>query len=488
MLLSLFMRSNNTLFIFALGILCVGFVLASVIVIGGGIAFSSVNESSYAVYNFSVENTHATENITEVNVTLPTGFVFVASTNGSNSTATTFTNTSTVLTWVNSSAVSLVENLSINIFWFNVSSSSSAGDYNFTITVSNTTGVFETQNLSVTVNDTVSPQIATAYPTNISYATAPTQFNFTYTEASSDSVWYSNDSGVTNYSIQANTSNFTGMVTIEGLNNWTVYMNDTTGSENSSVVFFTVDTVAPVAAAACSSASVLSGATVTCTCSGTDGGSGINASLTTAGTTTSTSSGGTFSYTCSVTDNAGNSHSNDASYTVIASSSSSGGSPTYKPSGSRLLDGYSVSLGRGFGVDFNLEGASHRLVVDSISADSAAITIFSEAIALNLGVEETKMVDVDGNGFIDLSVYLKSISSSRANFVLTSIIDGAAVPTETAPETAPEAEERVFEDIISGRVIGWGEENRALKTVSWIIAVVVLVALVVFWVKTKNKK
>ena len=459
-----------------LGMFFIGVALATVLVDGGGTTFSSVNESSVSVYNFSVDNTQATENVSEVNVTLPSGFVFVSGSNDTDVASSVFSNASLVLSWSDSS---LVENGTLSYFWFNVTSSSTSGNYNITITVSNSTGIFETQNLSITVNDTVSPQVVIVYPANASsYATSPTQLNFTYTEANCDKVWFSNDSGVSNSTAQACTSNFTSLVSFEGDNNWTVYMNDSTGNENSSVAFFTVDTVNPVASAACSPSSVISGGTISCTCSGTDSGSGINSALTTADSTPSTSSAGTFSYTCSVTDNAGNSHSEDASYTVTSSSISSGGSPTYRPSESRFLEGYSVSLGRGFSVDFSLGGESHSLVVDSISGDSATITISSDPIALSVDVGDTETVDLDLDGEDDFSVHLKSIGSSRANFVFSFIGDFVIEDGEVVSEV----EETVSDEVVVSEVVEDAEKGGSLWTV------IIIIGLIIFGIKVMNKR
>ncbi len=80
----------------------------------------------------------------------------------------------------------------------------------------------------------------------------------------------------------------------------------------------------------CSPSSVSRGNTVICTCSGTDSGSGINDSATSAATTPSTSSTGTFTATgCSVTDYAGNSDTATDTYTVT-SSGSFGTAPSYE--------------------------------------------------------------------------------------------------------------------------------------------------------------
>ena len=140
-----------------------------------------------------------------------------------------------------------------------------------------------------------------------------------------DGVLYNktvNDS-VTGYTFSNTTNNNT---------NYTFYVagvNATDareGTDSTNISIFIRDTIAPTATLSCSPSSVRRGNTVTCTCSGTDSGSGINSSATSAATTPSTASVGTFTVTgCSVTDYAGNSDTATDTYRVTSSSSSSGG-------------------------------------------------------------------------------------------------------------------------------------------------------------------
>ncbi|MDH3324357.1 MAG: hypothetical protein OEL89_01850, partial [Candidatus Peregrinibacteria bacterium] len=243
----------NKFFVFMIGLFCIGFALAAVLVNGGGTAFSSVNESIVAVYNFSVNNTQATENISEVNVTLPGGFVFVSDTNATDVAVTAFSNTTSVLSWTNTS---LILNGSLQYFWFNATSSSMAGDYNIIITVSNSTGVFETQNLSVTVNDTTAPIVTINSPSAITYTTASITLNTTINE--NGTCWYSFDAGTTNVSM-TNVDNRTFIAALTKANASYVvnyYCNDSVGNLNSSEnVSFTVAVAPTVTSSSSASAS-----------------------------------------------------------------------------------------------------------------------------------------------------------------------------------------------------------------------------------------
>jgi hypothetical protein len=349
-------------------------------------------------------------------------------------------------------------------------SNATDANYTFHIAAVNATDAVEgtnSTNISIVV-DTTSPAINTIYPTNTYYVTAPVNFNYTYTEANCDKVWYSNDSGVTNYSVQACGVNFSSMVA-GASNTWIVYMNDSAGNENSSSVTFTIDTTNPVASASCSPTSVYVSASVTCTCSGSDSGSGINSSLTTAGSTPSTSSVGTFSYTCSVTDNVGNTDSDTASYEVIRSTSS--GLPKYYPTALKLSEGYEIRLGKRWKVYFESKGEDHVLEVGNISEEKVKITISSNPITFEINVGESKKVDLDSDGNYDLEVLFESYSSYRGNFVLTSI-DETIIEEEIIEETAiEEAPEEIEEEKEKG---SWG----------WfVILVLVLVGGLVAWKK-----
>jgi len=69
-----------------------------------------------------------------------------------------------------------------------------------------------------------------------------TQLNYTADDDGGlDKCWWSNNSGVWNSSLQTCGTNWTGLISNEGSNTWTVYVNDTTGNENSDSVTFTKD-------------------------------------------------------------------------------------------------------------------------------------------------------------------------------------------------------------------------------------------------------
>jgi parallel beta-helix repeat protein len=91
------------------------------------------------------------------------------------------------------------------------------------------------------------PTVSIIYPENITYNTDVTQLNYTASDDNSLSAcWYSTNRGASNSSADPTCANFTGLISSEGSNNWTVYVNDSAGQENSSLVIFTKDTINPI--------------------------------------------------------------------------------------------------------------------------------------------------------------------------------------------------------------------------------------------------
>jgi len=124
--------------------------------------------------------------------------------------------------------------LIVDTYVLNISANDSSGNMNFSI-------------YEVVVSSTLLPQLEIIYPTNITYSINVSAINYNIIELNPSMCWYSNNSGDTNYSVQAAGTNFTGItISIEGTNTWTVFCNDTLGNENSTNITFFKDTFSPV--------------------------------------------------------------------------------------------------------------------------------------------------------------------------------------------------------------------------------------------------
>ena len=172
----------------------------------------TTNQSQNYFFNITLNNTNvAPGNITQVNITLWGNFNFTLDTNGTNLFGT-FSNTSTVLSWINTTSfLSNQTTLNSSYFWFNATANSISGRYNITVTSVNETGIFST-NISVRVMDTSAPVITLISPTNgNSTVNAPTvSFVFNVTDSSSDRT--ANCSLILN----GNKINFNSSVNISG--------------------------------------------------------------------------------------------------------------------------------------------------------------------------------------------------------------------------------------------------------------------------------
>ena len=150
--------------------------------------------------------------------------------------------------------------------------------------------------------------------------------NFTVTAGTKEGT-------TTFYSTNINTSHY-----LDGTYNITLFVNDTAGNHNLTANGTTyvaaailrkmiIDNTAPTVSHSCTPNPVEQGATLTCTCSGTDWPAGANSTVFTANPSTQLS-GPSQTTTCTVTDRAGNEKSSVFTYTVTGTGGGGGGGST----------------------------------------------------------------------------------------------------------------------------------------------------------------
>lgn len=392
--------------------------------------------------------------------------------------------------------------------WCNTTAIALTGlvDDNYTINVyaNDTLGTFG-------LNDSYVVQVDSTYPlidygtgvednnTNISQSNI--YVNVSVTEANEKNITFllHNSTGFVNsttYTTAVRTINWTGLP--NGVYTYNVTVID--DSENSAITTtrtITLDSTAPTVTFSCDS-SVDLWATLVCSCTGVDaGGSGVESTTITRPSSTL----GDNTATCAVTDYAGNSISSDVSYTVSAASSSSGGGgyPTYSSSQNELTTGSQKTMRENWKISFKVGGESHTFEVDEIGLTTVKITITSDPQEATLSIGEEKKFDVTGDGYYDVSVKLDSIDNSntqypKADFTITTIHEEIAqeivpaaqpktapVPAPTVPETTSPPEQTRG---MTGRVI----DDFSQSPFPWIILVVLLIALVVFFIIRKRNK
>ena len=372
------------------------------------------------------------------------------------------------------------------------------GDYNITVYANDTVGNFNSSEyITVTVDNTAPTASFGTNPINVKNASSGTVvFDLKCSDGygvGTMQLW-GNWSGAwavnsTNSSISNNTFSNITLSLSDGTYLWGVYCNDSEGNSDWTGTNRTliVDTTNPTASASCTATDVRAGDSITCTCAASDVTSGVSSS--TASTTVDTSSlSGSQTYTCSVTDYSGNSASSIATYSVSSGGGSSGGSggssKVYTPSETKILNGYDISLGKYYEVKFKISDQDHVLKVDNVSSSSVTITVSSDPITLEVNLGETEKLDVDSDGYYDLSIYLKEIKLSMANLVITSInekiSEGEGPVTTIDEEGAVQGEESDAGDVqISEKAGG--------EWIYYVVGIVLLIVLVVIFVK-KSKK
>lgn len=375
------------------------------------------------LYNITVNNTDSGQaaNITQINITLPNSFIFTATTNGSTSGGFSFSNTSTILSWSNLTGGYVLNGTEVGRFWFNLTAAT-PGIYNLTVTTLNATGA-RSSNITVTINDTTAPVIYLISPSNAtSSTTSAYNFTFNVTDASSISSCLLIVDGSTIHSLS--TVNNTG---------------GNSGMYNSS---FSVATHTW---------------SVNCTDSASNMGSTSN-----------------FTFTVEAT-------SAEETSTTTDSTSSGTGSPTYRPTAEKLSQGYRVSLGKNYKMQFKVEDSTHTLSINQVGGDSVTLTVASTPQQATLAKGESKDFDVSNDGFSDLRVTLVGINNGKADLIFQSIHE------ESTVATAPVEDSEDLEGDSAQNVEGASEESQSRAT-TWIILVVVVVIVVALIVALSRRK
>lgn len=104
--------------------------------------------------------------------------------------------------------------------------------------------IFTTSTYQITY-DITPPSGNIDYPRNMTYNYTVTNLNYTMTEINPHNCYWTNNSGVNNYTITCGVNITTGIASLEGTNTWKLYINDSVGFINESSVTFIQDTTPP---------------------------------------------------------------------------------------------------------------------------------------------------------------------------------------------------------------------------------------------------
>lgn len=123
----------------------------------------------------------------------------------------------------------------------------------------------------------------------------------------------------------------------------------------------------------------------------------------------------------------------------------------------------------GDGATLTILGTTHAVVIKEVTSNSATIKIASEPQEITLVIGESKNVDVNGDGTMDLKVTLLDIVSGEANLSFEELEQ--PVDTTTTGDDEPEPE----------------TTSTNLTWLWWLIGVIVVVGLVWYFTTTKKK-
>jgi hypothetical protein len=331
----------------------------------------------------------------------------------------------------------------------------------------------------VTLNVSVSDAV-----TNISFVF----FNITNGSGVQNATITATQEGSTSYySSTLNTSEY-----LDGLYNVTVYVNDSAGNVNNSIVVTTVriDNTDPVITLSCDRTALRTGEVITCTCSATDAVSGVNDSSLDYTARPSTGSSGSFITECTAVDYSLNSKTVNWSYSVTGGGSSSGGGASQSWTNNYAYDSKELSeqsalttlLSAKNKVTIKVAGVSHYVGVKNVGLTSAELEMASTPVQFTLNVGDTKKFDLNSDGSYDVSVVLNNIVSGRANVTINSV-------NEKVVSTQSDSTQGNGNAAASAATTNGEPSESGSNAGIWIgvVVLVIIIVLVVFFAK-KSKK
>ncbi|MBI4010179.1 MAG: hypothetical protein HY361_03250 [Candidatus Aenigmarchaeota archaeon] len=212
---------------------------------------SEVNASDKdMLVNFTIDHTNTTANITQVNVTLPSGFLYSGATSddataSGNATSIDEDTTGGIIKWTNSTKSGFVTGT--NRFWFEIDAPGSNATFKFNVSVRDTADIITSVNVTFKLLDTIAPKFSsntTSVATTSKYVRNRTyEFSAIWTDGVSvnTTLIEHNFTGTSaNYTMFRSGStykyNFTDIAA--GLYIWRMFVNDTVNNVNGTDQYF----------------------------------------------------------------------------------------------------------------------------------------------------------------------------------------------------------------------------------------------------------
>lgn len=388
------------------------------------------------------------------------------------------------------------------------------GNYSFFGNVTDTYGNINRSVARKMRLDTGLPIVAfggNAYADGANLSTNAVYINVTVTETNFKNITFglfNTTSGVvintTTYSSSTFFLNVTGLP--DGKYTYNVTARDFASNENYSISrTIRIDMTQPSLTLSCTPNPVDQDDTITCSCTGTDTISDMNTSTLSFTTHPSTALTGPISTSCTGADYAGNLGSISASYTVNGPSLNIGGgvggsSSTTTTTTTTWSDAViandkelkekegaqvSAALGSSQRIKLKVNGAEHYLGVKSLGTTEAVIEIASTPQTATFKVGESKMFDLDSDGYYEVSVTLVSIEASKANVVIKSVYE--KVPAAAQQEQQQQAGAGSSADSVTG-ASDEGSESKVTNMGLIISVIVVIILVICFFVYKRRDK
>jgi hypothetical protein len=99
-----------------------------------------------------------------------------------------------------------------------------------------------------------------------------------------------------------------------------------------------------------------------------------------------------------------------------------------------------IALGLGENISLKINHVYHIIKVLELKNNYVTLGIYSDPMTVKLNAGETKEIDVDGDGVIDLIIYLDGVSNGKAYLTFTVIAPKAETPTVLSGTPTPVSE------------------------------------------------
>lgn len=500
--------SLNVLLVFIFLVLA-SFVFAEQVIVYSDLNQSvTLNQSFEYTLNISVNNTdnETWANITQMNITLPSGLLFVNG-NGTSVEECDFTNTSDTLSWFNEEG--LIMNSSLRFFWFKVKAIS-PGTYYLNLTLLNSTGAY-TSNLSVIVLERIFftlPTFGSESNNSKNYIEANVSVNGDISQI--DLYLYNESGGQINWSNSTTSplyANFSGLSDGRYFINATV--NDSLNNVlNTSTRRIVLDSAAPSLDL---SESGDTETDLTISVDSSDATSGVLGCTKIAGPGTLSASNTSISaeeldcdtyyfFNVSCVDYAGN-----VVYDSLNASTeecddddeddggSGGGTTTnisfwsvtypYDSQELRVRGAVTKALGTKERARLKINSETHYVGVIRVNSTSVTFNVSSTPQQATLKIGISQKFDVDDDEVYDLLVQFASYSSSRATLVMSAInesVNQTDIVSDSSPNvTTTQTVNHEQEEGNAGSGEGAVEKKKGSIPILSIVLIIVIVAVVV---------